>query len=131
MGHWVHILLGSRHRRLSLRRRRRWTSLFLLLNRRTRAKLPGPALAVSLGVHKEVAIAIEIVPYTRRPSFCLTLEAEIWIFQLQRTVYLLQRHRIAGFCERIKDEHCIVIWWLGQILWAIRRFWWIVGRWRA
>lgn len=91
-------MLGRRHRCLRwLRWRRRRTSLLLLLDRRARAKLPGPALAISLGVHEQMAIAIEVVPHTGCPSFCLALEAEVWILQFQCTIDLLQRHRVSSF----------------------------------
>lgn len=79
--HW-HVGLRSRDRSLRWWRRRR-PSLLFLLDRRAGSKLPGPTLTVSLGVHEQVAVAVQVVTDTRRPALRLALEPEVRILQFQ------------------------------------------------
>lgn len=78
-------------------------------------------------MHEEMTIAIEVMSHTRRPAFGFTLEPEVWVFQLQRAVDLLERHRSTRLSEGIKDKHSIVVWRFGQIFGCVGGFGWIVG----
>lgn len=79
-------------------------------------------------MHEKVTVAVEIMPYTRRPALGLALEAEVRVLELQRPVDLLQRHWRGGFGESIKYKNRIVIRRLSQVFRCIRRLWWIIGR---
>lgn len=73
-------------------------------------------------------IAIQVMPYTGRPTLSLALESKIRILQFQRPVNLLQRHRCPRIRKRIENENSVVVRRLGQILWRISRLGRIVRR---
>lgn len=77
-----------------------------------------------------MAVAVEIVPYTGRPTFRLAFEAEVRILEFQGTVDLLESHGGTSLRERIENKHRVIVWWLREIFWRVGRFGGIVGGWR-
>ena len=90
--------------------------------------MPGPSFAVSFGVHEQMAVAVEIVPYTGRPSFRLAFEPEIGVLEFQSPVDLLEGHGCTGLGESIEDKNRIIVWRFCEILRRVGRFGRIVGR---